>query len=808
MLLFVAGIGTFARQWWEPLVYALFNQEFGTTLDTNVDYIASSVLFGLGLSLLLLNRYDENKQKKIEAELSNKTLAQNVQTTGDDHTSVTVTGNNNPTTIDRSTHIHHHPNPESPPQKELDQLPFQDLRLGELDEFVGRSEALTWLEDELFKQQKTKTLAIVSVQGAGGMGKTFLAHKFVQQHQTEHTFVEIFVGERSAFETGIEFLSRLGQDISGIQAEDQLRQALQHHFSRGSGVLVLDDVWNADVTLLIPDNLYWQTLITTRNFALAKKLTKNRVLELDKLSLDEAIQLFKIVLNDDFNAAQETDYKELAEHLGLRPYGIRLAANSLRQSDFSRTTPQALLAELNERGLQKPRPDYAEDEANIRQLRPLLEHCLEQLEQESVFARSLLNKLTVCADEGIEAEYLMQWQQQECPDEDIQHALIQIKNFGLLFLEKQRLSIFGEEKIVERIRLHTDLLNLLREASLEKERQSLQAFLYQTLVVSNESIEAHRTLQFQINALIAGLQQNPSNTESLYDQFWIHLRRTGRLQWAYELGSVYLKDQEKDGDKVGLYVAYGNQALILQAWGKLEQAMTLHQKEEKLCEELGDQAGLSRSYGNQALILKAWGKLDEAMALLQKQEKLKEDLGDQAGLSLSYGNQALILKAWGKLEDAMALHQKEEKLCGELGDQAGLSACYGNQAVILQAWGKLEDAMALHQKEEKLCEELGDQAGLSVCYNNQAVILQAWGKLDEAMALQQKKAKLCEKLGDKAKLLSCYWNMGLLYKQMNDHSTAIEKLEQAIELGTSLKRPDLPKLKEFLESYRQEIKDG
>ena len=71
--------------------------------------------------------------------------------------------------------------------------------------------------------------------------------------------------------------------------------------------------------------------------------------------------------------------------------------------------------------------------------------------------------------------------------------------------------------------------------------------------------------------------------------------------------------------------------------------MALHKKEESLCEELGDRAGLQACYGNQGLILKAWGRLDEAMALLKKTEALCEELRDPAGLGRSLWNQGLIL---------------------------------------------------------------------------------------------------------------------------------------------------------------------
>ena len=53
---------------------------------------------------------------------------------------------------------------------------------------------------------------------------------------------------------------------------------------------------------------------------------------------------------------------------------------------------------------------------------------------------------------------------------------------------------------------------------------------------------------------------------------------------------------------------------------------------EALCLELGNKDGLQRSYGNQAVILQAWGRLEEAMALQKKQEALCRELGNKDGL--------------------------------------------------------------------------------------------------------------------------------------------------------------------------------
>ena len=48
--------------------------------------------------------------------------------------------------------------------------------------------------------------------------------------------------------------------------------------------------------------------------------------------------------------------------------------------------------------------------------------------------------------------------------------------------------------------------------------------------------------------------------------------------------------------------SYGNQAVILQAWGRLEEAMALLKKQEALCLELGNRRELARCYWTSGLL--------------------------------------------------------------------------------------------------------------------------------------------------------------------------------------------------------------
>jgi tetratricopeptide (TPR) repeat protein len=116
---------------------------------------------------------------------------------------------------------------------------------------------------------------------------------------------------------------------------------------------------------------------------------------------------------------------------------------------------------------------------------------------------------------------------------------------------------------------------------------------------------------------------------------------------------------------------------------------------------------LQRTYGDQALILQAWGRLKEALELHKKEEAICLELGNQDGLQRSYGNQALILHAWGRLEEALELHKKKEAICLELGKKQSLGYCYWNLGVLSREMGNPETAKEKLNTALAIFTELG-----------------------------------------------------------------------------------------------------
>jgi tetratricopeptide (TPR) repeat protein len=658
---------------------------------------------------------------------------------------------------------------------------FARLRLGSTDELVGRQDSLEWLDNKLLKSN-CFTYAIAALQGMGGMGKTFLSQVFAEKNRENATFFPVYLGETSPFNAGTQLLQKLGVETSHIDTNEKLTSALNEFYSSSKGILILDDVKSVEAEILFPRTTGWSVLITTRDKTLARRLCGDKnVKELDVLSREDAIRLMRKVLLDSFRESQLDDYEKLCEHLSWRPYSVRLAAGYLLNA--LDTCPSKLLSRLK-----AGKSVAADDDLDFAKIRILLEDCLSQLELKSTLAVRLVYALSAGADQGIPLERFIQWQQIAvgCSEEEIERALIAAHDSGIVLTE---MDTAGENDRIK-LRLHTDLLRVVRSKEQSEMVVSLITFLDNLLVKRTYQKHLDRPMYLQVFALVERYKKNCEVIRTLFDTFWIPLWRTGELKQAFDLGELFTEHAVASGNRDDLQISYGNQAVILQDWGRFEDALELHKKEEVICLELGNRDGLQRSYGNQALILKAWGRLEEAMELHKKKERICLELGNRDSLQISYGNQALILQAWGRLEEAMELHKKQEAICLELGNRDGLGTSYGNQAGILQAWGRPKEAMELHKKEERICLELGNRDGLQKCYCNQALILQDWGRLKEAMDLNKKQEAICVELGKRDSLQRSYGNQALILQAWGRLEEAIEllKKKESICIEVGLKR--------------------
>jgi class 3 adenylate cyclase/tetratricopeptide (TPR) repeat protein len=626
--------------------------------------------------------------------------------------------------------------------------------------FVGREEELKTLRDRLSVEG-----SVVPVQGFPGLGKTTLAMEFAHRYKSDFDAVywlQCAGKDLAAVASG--FASQLGITLEGDL--DKIVRALHTECGRKRCLLVLDNVEDEAPGCLIPGGRA-AVLITTRKPHLSF-LTHQESVSPKLFTEAECFEVFRDVLGAEDLERSEGPAKLLFEKLGYLPIAISVAAGLIK-FDFHHSI-ESLANKL---------PPLETLIFGTENVGVLLKDAIAAAGENE---QKLITAMAACAPDGFRLSLAAEVAElPEAASIDAVQGLISRSLVEVLDRGARRFRLHAL------VRVAADPTEALRLRHANAVHKRFKQWETDWRECQHDLGDVRQAFGWTLD------QSSDATVWSLCGQLaylgYSLTARIGRLSEAYEFCDRSAQEAERIGARSALQAWFGNQALILKAWGRLDEALALHKKQETICEELGDRDGLQVSYGNQALILRAWGRLDEALALHKKEETICEELGDRDGLQVSYGNQALILQAWGRLDEALALLKKQETICEELGNRDSLQRSYGNQAVILQAWGRLDEALALHKKQETICEELGDRDSLQRSYGNQASILGAWGRLDEALALLKKKEAICQELGLRDQLATCYWSQAVLAQARGDKKEAREKATAALAILTELRMP-------------------
>jgi len=230
-------------------------------------------------------------------------------------------------------------------------------------------------------------------------------------------------------------------------------------------------------------------------------------------------------------------------------------------------------------------------------------------------------------------------------------------------------------------------------------------------------------------------------------------RKLGDLEASLQSSERALDQARLNDDKLGVAMARGTQADILQAQGELDEALRIRREVQlPVYERLGEVRSIAITMGKIADTLQSRGELDEALRSRREEElPVFERLGDVRNIAITKGKIADILQARGELDEALRIRREEElPVLERLGEVRDIAITKGKIADILQARGELDEALRIRREEElPVFEILGDVREIAFTKGQIADILLARGELDEALHIRREdQLPIYERLGE------------------------------------------------------------
>ena len=610
----------------------------------------------------------------------------------------------------------------------------------------------------------------VAITGLGGVGKTALALRYVNKHQTDYQFVYLIpAGTSRLIKDG---LLQLADDLHLPKVEEieERLELLKRRLDRleQKYLLIFDGIDQVEafdeLTKYLPER--GNCLLLTSRMPEQSRIRNFEIIELRPFSPEDAVNY----LLNSTSSEEEKEASKLAEYLGRLPLALAQAAMYIYQHKIS----------IHE---------YIQ-EFNQYQLK--------------LFEHKRLNLLT-----GEEKTILTTWN----------ISLNAIETVHKCPLAKELMAFFaflGQASIP---------FNLVKEwfettHSTNEDLELIDALkhLCDYSVIDNPSPDF-----FQVNPLVQQVTHfQMTNPQLVFDQTFMALTLQIRKfqqdnvnTWNLVKPTVphalsLLKRQdlmanmtlEKQCEFMGLL---GN---ICSADGNFYQALEVHKSRLKLATEWHKQSPqlqetnieLARSYNDIGSRLEALGKYDEALEYHRKALEilLKANGENHLGIALSYNNIGMDLRSLEKYNEALDSHQKalnmQLKVHGE--DHPDVARSYSNIGLSLQKLEKCVEALDYHRKAlNMLLKVYGeDHPLIARSYNHIGESFSSLGSYAKALKYHRNALGIQQKVygKDHPDVARSYNDIGESLNSLRKYDEALEHHLKALEIRRKVYGKDHP----------------
>jgi DNA-binding SARP family transcriptional activator/tetratricopeptide (TPR) repeat protein len=687
--------------------------------------------------------------------------------------------------------------------------------------FAGREDESERLR-ALLRQDGKEPVAIATVYGIGGIGKSALAIHVAHQLAGEFPDGQLYADLHGAtagvaplepLELLGRFLRALGVDGSQVPAQvDEAAARLRSLTAGRRLLLVLDNVRDtSQVAPLLPGGPGCGVLITSRRVLAG--LDGAGQLHLGVLTPQEAVALLGRLIGEQRIAAEPTAADELARWCGWLPLALRIAGARLtarpgwpvralaeRLADARCRLDELELSDIGVRASfrisytelgDSPNPnDRTAAEAFsllgmldgpavgvpvvarlLDQPEPTTDRVLERLvdaqllETPSPGRYRMHDLLRVYAREQATRQYSQQ-----------QAAALR-RAFGLYVAtcwHTLDLLCPGDQRLTRADdRWSKGGLEFADEPAalgwLEAERANLLAAVQQAAITPG--VPSEFAVQFA-QALFGFFRVRG------YWNDWVRVNQTA-LAVANQLGDRPAQAQAQND----LGLAHSRQ-------GQYEQALAYHQQSLAIYQNLGDHRGQAASLNNLGIVYQRQGQYDQALACHQQSLTIKRELGDRHGQANSLGNLGLVHQRRGHYDQALACHRQSLTIYRELGHRDGQANSLNDLGLVHLQQARYEQALACQRKSLAMFRELGDRDGQANSLNDLGLIHQRQGRYDQALACHRQSLTIRGELGDPYGQAESLRDLGGALQALGRHQEKRAHWQQALAIFEQLQCAD------------------
>lgn len=619
-------------------------------------------------------------------------------------------------------------------------------------DFTGRVEE----QRELLAAIEQGGVTISGLQGMGGIGKTALALKLVEQLKPRYPDAQIYLDLKGASAQPMPVTEALAHVIRSYlpaaklpDSESDLRALYLTVLDGQRALLLMDNAFDArQVEPLVPPAGCALVVTSRWHFTLPGMLTK----DLDALSGAEARALLLSIAPRIGDRADE-----IAKLCGYLPLALRLAASALAK--YRNLKPEDYVQRLNN---QQQRLQLID--ASFSLSYDLLS---EQLKERWRY-------LAVFPDSFADYSAAAIWEVETASAQDAMGELIAA-------------SMVEWNETADRYRLH-DLSRVFADAKLSDKERMLG--------------HKHHAMHYR-EVLAVTNKFYTDGGEALADGLALFDLERNNIEAAHAWLAV--QDLEADKEIARLAMTYPDAGLYTLT-------LRLHSREWirwlelalREAQRLNDRTFESSLFGNLGVAYDELGLTQQAIEFYEKQLTLSRELGLRQSEGTTLGNLGVVYWSLGDTRRAIELYEQRLTIARELGDKRGECSVLCNLGTVHWSLDEIQSAIDFYEQALHIARELGDRRSEGNALGGLGIASYYLGETAEAIDFYEQQLSISRNLGDRRGEANALWNMSLALYEQGECAQAIQNTEYSLALFELMEDPNAHKVREQLAKWRED----
>jgi predicted ATPase/DNA-binding SARP family transcriptional activator/Tfp pilus assembly protein PilF len=236
------------------------------------------------------------------------------------------------------------------------------------------------------------------------------------------------------------------------------------------------------------------------------------------------------------------------------------------------------------------------------------------------------------------------------------------------------------------------------------------------------------------------------------------------------------------GERPGIAETLGSLGTVAFYQGDYAAARALYEQSLTLLRELRNRSGVATALHNLAMVATNQGDYASARSLYEQSLAIKREAGEKQGIADSLNNLGTVVFFQGDYAAARALFEESLTIQREMRNRSGVAACLSSLGMVAYFQGDYAAALFRYEQSLAIQRELGEQQGIAETLGSLGNVAYLQGDYTAARALYEQCLAIQRELGNRSGIAATLSNLGMVTFQQGDTASARSLVGESLVL--------------------------